>query len=76
MRATYFRCPGMGLVFAHPECYLSAEDERAVYDRHQNSPDDSVIVNSFSLFDRWPRGCQGKSRADFGSGPAPRVGDV
>ncbi len=69
----YFRCPNCGLVFSHPECYLSAEDERAVYDRHQNSPDDSRYRQFLSrLFEpmaaRLPSGSLG---LDFGSGPGP-----
>ena len=71
----YFCCPECGLVFAHPECYLSAEDERAVYDRHQNSPDDSRYRQFLSrLFEpmaaRLPSGSRG---LDFGSGPGPTL---
>ena len=37
----YFECPGCGLVSADPASHLSPEDERAIYDLHQNDPADA-----------------------------------
>ncbi len=36
----YYRCPTCALVHVPPEYHLSAVDEQAVYDQHQNAVDD------------------------------------
>lgn len=39
-RRTYFRCSRCHLVFADTASCLSAEDEKAIYDQHENHVDD------------------------------------
>ncbi len=71
----YYRCPICSLVFVPPHQFLSADEEKAVYDDHQNSAADPryrrfldrlftpmslcLAPNSFGL--------------DFGSGPGPTL---
>ena len=71
----YFRCDECGLVFVHPEAFLEAQRERAVYDRHQNSPDDPRYRRFLSrLFDSVAgRLRPGSHGLDFGSGPGPTL---
>ena len=71
----YFRCDECGLVFVDPEAFLGAAQERAVYDRHQNSPDDPRYRRFLSrLFDPVAAGLRPESRGlDFGSGPGPTL---
>lgn len=72
-RRKYLHCCGCNLVFV-PECfYLSREKEKAVYDLHQNSPEDEGYRKFLSrlsepLISRLqPR----QSGLDFGCGPGP-----
>jgi SAM-dependent methyltransferase len=74
-RRDYFRCPTCGLVLVDPSQYLSAEQEKAEYDLHRNSPDDDGYRRFLSrLFTpmqaRLATGGQG---LDFGSGPGPTL---
>lgn len=71
----YFRCPLCEFVFVPQHQFLSQSEEKAVYDQHENSPDDQryrkfldrlmspmsehLNPNSYGL--------------DFGSGPGPTL---
>lgn len=74
-RREYLRCPTCQLVFVPPKYLLSAEEERVVYDRHENSPDDDGYRRFLSrLFEPLSaRLTPGSSGLDFGSGPGPTL---
>jgi SAM-dependent methyltransferase len=62
-------------VFVPPKHYISREEEKAEYDRHQNRPDDPGYRQFLSrlflpLRERLSPGSQG---LDFGSGPGPTL---
>ena len=71
----YFSCRTCHLVFVPPEHFLSAEDEKAQYDRHQNSPEDQGYRTFLSrLFSPMKaRLTQGNRGLDFGSGSGPTL---
>ena len=62
-------------MFVHPEAFLEPAQERAVYDRHQNSPDDPRYRRFLSrLFDPVAVRLRPESQGlDFGSGPGPTL---
>lgn len=67
----YLCCPVCSLVFVPPQHFLTPEEEKSVYDQHQNSPDDPRYRSFLSrlfipLSQRLPPGAFG---LDFGSGP-------
>ncbi len=71
----YDRCPNCRLVFVPPEFHLSANEERAVYELHENSPDDAGYRRFLSraagaVTERTAPGANG---LDFGSGPGPTL---
>ncbi len=71
----YERCTECRLVFVPPEFHPSPADERAVYELHENSPDDFGYRRFLSrtadaITARLPRGSSG---LDFGSGPGPTL---
>ena len=72
---SYWQCLTCHLIFVPPANYLSAADEKAQYDLHQNSPDDPDYRRFLSrLFDPMqarltPQSCG----LDFGSGPGPTL---
>lgn len=39
-RRAYFRCQDCALIFADPGALLPPDDEKAVYDQHENNPED------------------------------------
>ncbi|KJG04979.1 2-polyprenyl-3-methyl-5-hydroxy-6-metoxy-1,4-benzoquinol methylase [Photobacterium angustum] len=72
----YFRCQQCVLIFADPEAQLSPEQEKAVYDQHQNNPDDMGYRQFLGrlatpLVERLPAGPL--DGLDFGSGPGPTL---
>lgn len=74
-RRDYHRCRRCALVFVPPEQRLGPEEERAVYDQHENSPHDLGYRRFLSrlfapLHERLPPGARG---LDFGSGPGPTL---
>lgn len=74
-RREYHQCRRCDLVFVPPAFRLGPEEERAVYDQHENSPDDQGYRRFLSrLFDplseRVAPGAQG---LDFGAGPGPTL---
>ena len=71
----YFRCGECGLVFVESVCFLDGDRERAVYDQHQNSPEDTGYRQFLSrlyepVVGRLAPGSRG---LDFGSGPGPTL---
>lgn len=72
---TYFRCPICQLVFVPPQFFLSRDEENAVYDQHQNSPDDQGYRDFLGrLFEPMLQRLSPHSRGlDFGSGPGPTL---
>lgn len=71
----YLQCPHCQLVFVEPSARLSAAQEKAIYDQHQNDPDDPGYRKflsrlSIPLLARVPAGAQG---LDFGCGPGPTL---
>ncbi|MEQ5801500.1 class I SAM-dependent methyltransferase [Halomonas sp. H10-9-1] len=74
-RREYHRCRCCTLVFVPPAFRLDPQAERAVYDQHENSPDDPGYRRFLSrLFEplkaRLEHGARG---LDFGAGPGPTL---
>jgi len=71
----YFRCPACSLVFVPPRCFLTTAEEKAVYDCHENRPDDPGYRRFLSrLFDPMNERLKpGSHGLDFGSGPGPTL---
>lgn len=71
----YFRCPVCLLVFVPPHQFLSATDEKAVYDHHENSAEDAGYRRFLSrLFLPLSQNLAANSCGlDFGSGPGPTL---
>lgn len=72
---SYQRCQRCSLVFVPEHYWLDAEQEKAVYDLHQNDPTDPGYRRFLSrlsepLLERLPSGQQG---LDFGCGPGPAL---
>ena len=71
----YWQCKVCQLVFVKPEQFVTAQQEKAIYDQHQNSPDDlgyRRFLNKLLV----PLTQKLKSSAiglDFGSGPGPAI---
>lgn len=72
---TYFRCQVCLLVFVLPHQFLAAQDEKAIYDTHENSAEDLGYRRFLNrlflpLSQRLlPQSCG----LDFGSGPGPTL---
>ena len=71
----YLRCARCQLVFVPAANHLSATQEKAEYERHENSPDDQGYRKFLSrlatpLLARLPARSRG---LDFGSGPGPTL---
>jgi len=74
-RREYHQCRRCALVFVPPAFRLAPEEERAVYDQHENSPDDRGYRRFLSrladpLRERLAPGARG---LDFGAGPGPTL---
>jgi len=74
-RRDYLQCQVCTLVFVPPHQHLDADAERAVYDQHQNSPQDAGYRRFLSrlqapLLARLTPGAEG---LDVGSGPGPTL---
>ncbi|MGR5281449.1 class I SAM-dependent methyltransferase [Photobacterium damselae] len=72
----YFQCNSCSLVFADPDAHLAPEDEKAVYDQHENNPQDMGYRRFLArladpLVERI--GAAPLSGLDFGSGPGPTL---
>lgn len=71
----YFLCPVCRLVFADPRHHLSAADEAARYQLHQNSPADAGYVAFLrqAIDPMLPRLEPGMRGLDYGCGPGPTL---
>ncbi|WP_232506981.1 class I SAM-dependent methyltransferase [Idiomarina piscisalsi] len=63
------------MIFANPETYLPQDEEKAIYDFHQNGPQDIryrefLSQLSIPLLEKLSTGMTG---LDFGSGPGPTL---
>ncbi len=74
-RRDYLRCAQCALVFVPPEQHLSAAEERAQYDLHENDPADLAYRKFLSrLFEPMCKRVLPPARGlDFGSGPGPTL---
>ena len=75
VRRDYHRCAECRLVFVPPAQRLTPAEEKAVYDQHENSPEDSGYRQFLSrlhtpLLARLPPAACG---LDFGTGPGPTL---
>ncbi|WP_245522983.1 class I SAM-dependent methyltransferase [Thioalkalivibrio sulfidiphilus] len=71
----FFRCPACDLLFVDPVTHPSPDEERAIYDLHENDPDDPGYRRFLSrltgpLIERLEPGMSG---LDFGCGPGPAL---
>lgn len=71
----YYQCNECLLVFVPSKFHLSHDAEKAIYDHHQNSPDDARYRTFLRrLFDPMQRRiAPGSQGLDFGSGPGPTL---
>ena len=74
-RRDYFQCSTCHLVFVPPQHFLAANEEKAQYDLHKNSPEDDRYRQFLSrLFLPMQKRLGPKSHGlDFGSGPGPTL---
>jgi len=71
----YLSCQTCHLIFVPPEQYVSADDEKAHYDLHENHPTDPAYRQFLNrlwapMCERVPPSSRG---LDFGSGPGPTL---
>lgn len=71
----FYRCERCSLIYVPPLYHLSPTEEKAEYDKHQNSPDDAGYRKFLSriynpIHERIAPGSKG---LDFGSGPGPTL---
>jgi len=74
-RRSYLRCETCALVFVPPKYFLSAQEERREYDKHDNNTADLAYRHFLSrlcnpLVERLAPGATG---LDFGCGPGPAL---
>jgi transcription initiation factor TFIIIB Brf1 subunit/transcription initiation factor TFIIB len=74
-RRSFYVCECCQLVFVSSDQWLSSEDEKAVYDKHQNTPNDQAYRKFLSrlfipLLEKLKPGDAG---LDFGCGPGPTL---
>ena len=71
----YFHCFTCSLTFVPPKYFLSAEEEKARYDTHENDPDDPAYRKFLNrVFDPLhPLLAPSSCGLDFGSGPGPTL---
>ncbi|SNY99144.1 class I SAM-dependent methyltransferase [Halomonas sp. hl-4] len=74
-RRDYYQCATCVLVFVPPEQQLSTADEKAEYDKHQNSPHDTGYRRFLArLFIPLTAKLAANAHGlDFGSGPGPSL---
>ncbi|MAB21512.1 MAG: 2-polyprenyl-3-methyl-5-hydroxy-6-metoxy-1,4-benzoquinol methylase [Idiomarina sp.] len=71
----YFRCTVCDMIFADPQAHLPQDEEKAIYDFHQNDSHDTryrefLSQLSIPLLEKLSTGMTG---LDFGSGPGPTL---
>jgi len=71
----YHFCQSCNLVFLDSDCFVSREDEKSVYDHHENSPENKGYVDFLNklidpIVGYLPAGSKG---LDYGSGPGPTL---
>lgn len=71
----YFRCATCDLIFADPNTRLRQEEEKAIYDFHQNNPQDTRYRKFLSQLSTplLKKLSVGMTGLDFGSGPGPTL---
>lgn len=71
----YLRCPECRLLYLAPSQRLDAQAEQAVYDQHENGPDDPRYRRFLSklFLPMRERLAEGASGLDFGCGPGPAL---
>lgn len=74
-KQVYLRCPTCQATLMAPQSRLSAEEEKAIYELHENDPEDAGYRRFLSrltdpLSARLPIGAEG---LDFGCGPGPAL---
>ncbi len=74
----FFECDHCALVFVPTEFHLSPDEEKAIYDYHENDPADAGYRNflqrlTIPLIDRLPKGARG---IDVGCGPGPALAAI
>lgn len=74
-RREYLSCPECSLVFVPPGYHLTDEEEKRIYDLHENDPFDEGYRRflsrlAYPLISRLPRNSRG---LDFGCGPGPAL---
>lgn len=74
-RRSYYECQCCRLVFVDQQDFLTAEEEKKVYDQHQNNPQDRGYRQFLSrLFDPVLEQIENDAQGlDFGSGPGPTL---
>ncbi|MGM0563966.1 MAG: class I SAM-dependent methyltransferase [Pseudomonadota bacterium] len=77
-RRAFYACEHCYLIFADPASHVSIEEERAIYDLHENDPGDvryRRFLNQLAepLLERLEPGMKG---LDFGCGPGPLLGQI
>lgn len=75
-RRQYFRCETCALVFADPACLLPPEEEKAVYDKHENVVEDQgyrQFLGRLATPLMEKMGSSGLQGLDFGCGPGPAL---
>lgn len=77
-RREYWHCDTCGLVQVPPAFHLAEKDEKAIYDQHDNRPDDPGYRRFLArlagpLLARLPAGACG---LDFGCGPGPALAQM
>ena len=75
----FYYCETCEFVFKSERAIVSAEEEKAEYDLHNNSYEDEGYVNMFREFleeSVLPLAPSGKAALDFGSGPEPVLAKV
>jgi len=75
-RRAYFRCGDCAFIFADPASRLSPEDEKTVYDQHENNPKDEGyrrFLNRLAAPLVQRVGDKPGEGLDFGSGPGPTL---
>ena len=74
----YYHCQNCDLIFVPPRFHLCSEEERKIYDLHENDPHDEYYRNFLGkLFKPMAALLSQHSKGlDFGSGPGPTLSKI